>query len=249
MERENASSEQPEVVQTSNSKLNTITPLSKYLAMALFIILPFVGGWLGYTYAPEKIVEVEKIVPVEQKGETEPINVTTDSTDLSIYTDNDHVFSFEFPRTWRTQVIDKDYGLYLPPDGLKHILVIKDEHEQGLIVSLVKIENLSDFFGCFTYTYNSSLGKWERQDSTETDRCFDETGVKSHENPSLEANYKVGEISSLKTSGRNPTNVLIPFSKTYGLNVTYIDWKGETALGEIPPEAKTIIDSLQFTTD
>lgn len=39
-----------------------VTPLSKFLAMALFIALPFVGFWFGYKYAPEKVVEVEKIV-------------------------------------------------------------------------------------------------------------------------------------------------------------------------------------------
>ncbi|HMO78360.1 MAG TPA: hypothetical protein PKA42_01295 [Candidatus Paceibacterota bacterium] len=42
--------------------LHKITPLSKYLAMALFISLPFIGGWIGYQYAPEKVVEVERIV-------------------------------------------------------------------------------------------------------------------------------------------------------------------------------------------
>ncbi len=42
--------------------VHQVTPLSKYLAMTLFIVLPFVGGWIGYTYAPEKIVELEKEV-------------------------------------------------------------------------------------------------------------------------------------------------------------------------------------------
>lgn len=42
--------------------LKEVTPLSKYLALALFILMPFIGGWIGYTYAPEKVVEVEKIV-------------------------------------------------------------------------------------------------------------------------------------------------------------------------------------------
>ncbi len=47
------------------SGLHIVTPLSKYLAMVLFIILPFVGGWIGYHYAPEKVVEVEKVVVKE----------------------------------------------------------------------------------------------------------------------------------------------------------------------------------------
>ncbi|MCA9360691.1 hypothetical protein H6785_01750 [Candidatus Nomurabacteria bacterium] len=51
------------------SRLHTITPLSKYLAMALFIILPFVGGYVGYSFAPEKVTEIEKIVVKEVEKE------------------------------------------------------------------------------------------------------------------------------------------------------------------------------------
>jgi hypothetical protein len=54
-------------VETGNVKLQftTVTTFSKYLALALFVALPFIGGWIGYTFAPEKIVEVEKIVVKE----------------------------------------------------------------------------------------------------------------------------------------------------------------------------------------
>lgn len=59
------------VVTEQKSALHRVTPLSKYLAMALFVLLPFVGGWVGYTFAPEKIVEVEKIIEVEKEAESE----------------------------------------------------------------------------------------------------------------------------------------------------------------------------------
>ena len=39
-----------------------VTTLSKYLALTLFIFLPFLGGYIGYVNAPEKLVEVESIV-------------------------------------------------------------------------------------------------------------------------------------------------------------------------------------------
>jgi len=58
--------------ESKGSVWNTITPLSKYLAMAVFIILPFIGGFVGYTYAPEKVVEVEKIIEVEATN-NEPV--------------------------------------------------------------------------------------------------------------------------------------------------------------------------------
>ncbi len=42
--------------------LKKITPLSKYLALVLFIILPFLGGYIGYNLAPEIIIEIEKVI-------------------------------------------------------------------------------------------------------------------------------------------------------------------------------------------
>lgn len=35
------------------NRWNRVTPLSKYLAMVLFVSMPFVGGWVGYEYALE----------------------------------------------------------------------------------------------------------------------------------------------------------------------------------------------------
>lgn len=60
--------------------VHQITPLSKYLALSLFIILPFIGGYTGYRMAPEKVVEVtswvtdmEPDLKIVQKGEGEPL--------------------------------------------------------------------------------------------------------------------------------------------------------------------------------
>jgi hypothetical protein len=50
-----------------------VTQTSKYLAMLLFIIMPFVGGYIGYTIAPIKTVVVETTVV---KGlPTEPLTI------------------------------------------------------------------------------------------------------------------------------------------------------------------------------
>jgi hypothetical protein len=62
MEPEQTKQEQEVAVEAKQSVWNTATPLSKYLAMALFIILPFVGGYIGYVFTPEKIIEVDKEV-------------------------------------------------------------------------------------------------------------------------------------------------------------------------------------------
>jgi hypothetical protein len=69
MDNQEIPNEPGDVVNDTRSQLNTVTPLSKYLAMTLFVILPFLGGWIGYTYAPEKVVEVEKIVIPARESE------------------------------------------------------------------------------------------------------------------------------------------------------------------------------------
>lgn len=65
MEPEQVSSEVEQEDKFAN--LKKVTPLSKYLAMALFVALPFLGGWIGYKYSSPKIVELEKIVEVERE--------------------------------------------------------------------------------------------------------------------------------------------------------------------------------------
>lgn len=77
--------------------LKRVTPLSKYLAIALFIILPFLGGWIGYNYAPEKVVEVERIVEIKipKEPQIEEIN-----PDIQTYTSKEYGFSFKYPRGW-----------------------------------------------------------------------------------------------------------------------------------------------------
>jgi hypothetical protein len=59
---------------TAPSAWNRVTPLSKYLAMALFVAMPFIGGWVGYRYAPEKIIEIEKPIIIEREVEVQTAN-------------------------------------------------------------------------------------------------------------------------------------------------------------------------------
>lgn len=38
--------------------VNQVTTFSKYLALGLFVLLPFIGGYVGYRLAPEKVEEI-----------------------------------------------------------------------------------------------------------------------------------------------------------------------------------------------
>jgi hypothetical protein len=69
---------EPEGIEASQVRLtawNQVTPLSKYLAMALFVMMPFIGGWIGYKFAPERIIEIPVYLktPVET-DKTQKVN-------------------------------------------------------------------------------------------------------------------------------------------------------------------------------
>jgi hypothetical protein len=76
------------IEEKSSTNLNTVTPLSKYLAMLLFITMPFVGGWIGYNNAPEKVVEVERMVEIEN------IKTSTSSEEFS------DLYTYKLPTGW-----------------------------------------------------------------------------------------------------------------------------------------------------
>lgn len=77
MEQENLAAEVEQ-----KSPVNQVTPLSKYLALALFVTLPFLGGWIGYEYAPEKIIMIETVVVKEPKALSANTEVNTVATNL-----------------------------------------------------------------------------------------------------------------------------------------------------------------------
>lgn len=77
--------------------LTTITPLSKYFAIILFISLPFIGGYVGYVNAPEKILEKEVLIYEE---EAEVGQSDTSLEEWSRYTGQGLNLSFEYPSHW-----------------------------------------------------------------------------------------------------------------------------------------------------
>lgn len=90
---------EPEIEQAENSlaPLQKVTLVSKYLALALFIIMPFIGGWIGYTYAPEKVVGIERVVEVFVEKEEAEVVLATSSMkifqkDQRYTTDGVHVY-------------------------------------------------------------------------------------------------------------------------------------------------------------
>lgn len=116
MENEHLTLNEAELIPRDKSQLNTITPLSKYLAVALFIFLPFLGGWIGYTLAPERIVEVQKVVVKEMPTDTSNPNQPQQNVSESETITNDVFgFSFQKPAGWQLEIKteDNDWQSYI----------------------------------------------------------------------------------------------------------------------------------------
>lgn len=77
--------------ENQKSFLTEVTTLSKYLAMTLFIVMPFAGAWVGYRYAPEKIVEVER-------SGVQPAEKSDLSIALKKYVSTEFNFEFKYPK-------------------------------------------------------------------------------------------------------------------------------------------------------
>jgi hypothetical protein len=95
-------------VENTLSPLHKVTPLSKYFAMVLFVALPFIGGWIGYTYAPEKVVEVERVVIKEVSSND--INSVIDSSGQVIpETEYDREAVWALENAFDDAVVYKDF--------------------------------------------------------------------------------------------------------------------------------------------
>lgn len=84
--------------------LSRVTPVSKVLAAIIFIILPFVGAYVGYQLAPEKVVEVENDIDTAISIDKEVLKMEDEIIDksdqLKNFTDDVFGFSFKYPTEW-----------------------------------------------------------------------------------------------------------------------------------------------------
>lgn len=112
MEQEKLNQNEFDIEQKSS--MRKVTPSSKYLASALFIISSFVGGYVGYTLTPKKIVEVEKKITENETVLATQVNNETSEYMLQRRTTAPEKFTEEHPAK---------YSIVKLTDGLKTTLV------------------------------------------------------------------------------------------------------------------------------
>lgn len=85
------------------SSLTTVTPLSKFLALVLFITLPFLGFFIGMQYQQQMYSSESEVISISpsQTPPTTQLNVANEWKD---FIDKD--FQLQYPRTWSSQIIN-----------------------------------------------------------------------------------------------------------------------------------------------
>lgn len=97
-ERQNGAKNETSIIQ---KQLTTVTPLSKYLAMALFIILPFAGFWLGTQNAQvftEPVADIPTITTESPVSESAPDTETTPTKTVSTPTQTNSIAAVTPPK-------------------------------------------------------------------------------------------------------------------------------------------------------
>ena len=133
--------------------LRCVTPLSRYFAMALFIVLPFLGGYVGYSYAPESVVEVEKVVVKNLTPVTE-VETSENEGELSyVLTSEDSTFPtadiFVVRSTAKVLIDDSvgcDRGQFVDTQELANSLV-------STMVNIRLVDSLNCYFGGYGESY------------------------------------------------------------------------------------------------
>jgi hypothetical protein len=206
---------QPVEVKEQKHVLHLVTPLSKYLAMTLFVILPFVGGYIGYTYAPEKVVEVERVVFKEPVTVAQEVSVKT-------YVDKNNGFQFEYPVATEVVAVDtRQLGAYPEPitiDLPRGSLQVMEQ----LFISPVPYAQFSekspiyDYQSCCTgtrYWYDEIENEW-RANVIKVGQ-FDEAG---NEIPDPKVSLKLSEAG------------VCTLSEVFGTNTFYKVVSGDEAV-------------------
>ena len=130
-------------VESVTAPLRKVTPLSKYLAMVLFILLPFIGGYVGYVYAPEKVVE-RVIISDSQKNE---VDVNALSAQYKTYRNDLLGVSFEYPDTW---IISESLSGSTSPTYIGNVITVTSPDYQPessgsqIVLSIMEISVLGD---------------------------------------------------------------------------------------------------------
>lgn len=126
------------------SKSSTVTPLSKYLAIALFIILPFIGFYLGMLYekSANNIMSYDDTIELSTtstNNTTEPAGEQSNQNNpyridqWNIYQNNEIGIKFLYPSALEsTQTISNDEIVRFEKKGIGTVVLSKKYYDLSM---------------------------------------------------------------------------------------------------------------------
>jgi len=224
--------------------LNKVTPLSRYLALTLFVALPFLGAWIGYSYVPAKIIEIDRNV-VE---ENQVVSTSTESMyekELTINSIDDLQLVLTFEE--RKQVYDlarKSVMNYSSP-GMEFSLVFNWKKGDWIKFSVIPENIETDNAQLFLYKENDQwILKGFGTAFPELYEKYPELFEKSSSSVKLSLDQGVidGEQGNL-SEGNSKSNTLTNVYLGISLQVP-VGWSvsnnADTAIILLTPEEKTL---------
>ncbi len=203
------------------SPLKIVTPLSKYLALSLFIILPFLGGYVGYSLAPEKVVEVERVVEIERDVIKEAEQTINPVSDWIRYTDSESGITFIHPKNWEcnTRTTHSSH-----PDWLQTLCLDTQRKVTNPVLAL-------------NTPYRIDFGESEGFKIIESTRTTlgEKILIKKHIQDLTSGEYQLLTYTYGESEAQNSFSASFPFRTDEG-----------TALNEIQEISTKVVESIQY---
>lgn len=215
-----------------------VTRASKFLAALTMIILPFVGGYVGWQLG---IISNTHDAAMVVTGNDSLTAITTSATN---YVDQEFGFSLELPFRWSVKEVSASNTDWYTPQGAEKHLAFTNFAGKSFSVSVFKMNPLQSYFHCYSYRYSPSDKQWHRQDNTKIDRCTDEDVVDGQTNTTLYANIEIAGRPALRQFSINPFSILLPLSDDLGLHV--IISNNDDTFDQLDPEVLEILNSLKL---
>ena len=135
------------------------TSLSKILAAIIFIVMPFIGGYVGYQLAGDRVIHVDV------SGEQSPAIWSLPKAEK--YTIDNFPISFNYyPATWSlstssgTDLLEENQGTLVFAAGLD-----STTHGENITFTIRKNSgiHIDGYCNTYHYKYDGSDGVWERE--------------------------------------------------------------------------------------
>lgn len=179
--------------------------------------MPFIGGWIGYTYAPGKIVEVEKVVTITSSKNfigistsTEPYSETSvftaDSTEEHNWVTNDQaspIITFEYPQSWYVYQTDSDSrsSVVISREDLYAEVKVSSTTNQRVTIRMVRTAE-DPFFGRYVCDKEEFLSRIQKTVKV----CHNNTGTIVEYNVEIEKQY--GRVTGIEFVNLDPEFII-----------------------------------------